>query len=117
MSKLFPTYFIAQSNLPTEQAQIPIATSKQPPYFTLPIMTSEPDLPLVLPPDTTPSEFKTYIKRARQIVSSPNVTVITSDTHPDLTNPTSYLSPAKAHDMYHILSKTHFVAVRFLSQL
>lgn len=81
------------------------------------MMASESDLPLVLPPNITPSQFKTYLDRARDIVSASNVTVITSDTHPDLTGPNSYLSPAKAHDMYHILSKTHFLAVRILSCL
>lgn len=80
-------------------------------------MTTEQDVPFVLPPDTTPSEFKEYVSRARLIVGASNVTVITSDAHPDLTGPSSYMSPAKSHDMYHILPKTHFLAVRFPSQL
>ncbi|KAJ4397695.1 hypothetical protein N0V93_001929 [Gnomoniopsis smithogilvyi] len=78
-------------------------------------MTSEPDLPLVLPPETTASQFKSYLTRAREIVNDSNVTVITSDAHPDLTGPNSYLSPAKAHDMYHILPKTHFLASAVVS--
>lgn len=80
---------------------------------TLAIMTAEQDIPFVLPPDTTPSQFKEYVSRARLIVGASNVTVITSDAHPDLTGATSYMSPAKAHDMYNILPKTHFLAVRF----
>lgn len=80
-------------------------------------MTTEQDIPFVLPPDTTPSQFKEYVSRARLIVGASNVTVITSDAHPDLTGQTSYMSPAKAHDMYHILPKTHFLAVRFSLQL
>lgn len=79
-------------------------------------MTTEQDIPFVLPPDTTPSQFKEYISHARLIVGASNVTVITSDTNSDLTGPTSYMSPAKAHDMYHIMPKTHFLAVRFPSQ-
>lgn len=80
---------------------------------TLAIMTAEQDIPFALPPDTTPSQFKEYVDRARLIVGASNVTVITSDAHPDLTGATSYMSPAKAHDMYNILPKTHFLAVRF----
>lgn len=73
-------------------------------------MATSPDVPFVLPPNTTPSQFSAYLKRVRAIVGDENVTVVTSDDHPDLSSPTSYLSPAKAHDMYHILPKTYFLA-------
>ncbi|KAK0659846.1 Vanillyl-alcohol oxidase [Lasiodiplodia hormozganensis] len=72
--------------------------------------------PLVLPPGTDAAHFDAYIKRATTIVGAENVTVITGDSNNNNNNEhsslskSSYLDPAKAHDMFHVFDKDYFVA-------
>jgi FAD/FMN-containing dehydrogenase len=62
--------------------------------------------PLVLPPNTSSQTFKSYTQRAAAIVGIDNVTIISDESE---LSQESYLEPSKAHDMFNIADKTHFV--------
>lgn len=63
--------------------------------------------PIVLPPNTSSQKFKDFIARTAEIVGEGNVTVITK---PEEFQQEHYMTPSKAHDMFHILEKEHFLA-------
>ena len=63
--------------------------------------------PLVLPPKCSAAHFKTFVERAGDICSEENVTIICS---PEELDKEKYMDPSKAHDMYHVFEKEHFVS-------
>lgn len=65
------------------------------------------NVPLFLPPNTTAATFSTFVGRLTEVVSAGNVTVISDDQ--DLLKE-DYMDRSKAHDMFHILEKDHFVS-------
>jgi FAD/FMN-containing dehydrogenase len=65
------------------------------------------DSPLTLPPNTSSEKFTQFLARAAQIVDEHNVTVIS---RPEQFQQEEYMSPSRAHDMFHILDKAHFLA-------
>lgn len=65
------------------------------------------DDPLVLPPGTTSQTFKNFTLRLGEAVGEGNVTVITNS---DELHHEDYMTPSKAHDMYHVLDKEYFLA-------
>ena len=90
-----------------EEGTSPIAYRK--PNGVAPRAANE---PLMLPPGTSAEKFKQFTLRAAEICEQDNVTVITKSEelhHED------YLSPSKAHDMYHVLDKEYFVCSAVIS--
>ncbi|KAF4468378.1 4-cresol dehydrogenase flavo subunit [Fusarium albosuccineum] len=63
--------------------------------------------PLVLPPGIEASAFHEFIAAAREITGSENVNIISKPEH---LGKDDYLDPSKAHDMFHITGKQHFVS-------
>jgi FAD/FMN-containing dehydrogenase len=63
--------------------------------------------PLVLPPGINAVTFGKFVGAAIQISGIENVTVITKS---DQLDKQHYLDPSKAHDMFHIVGKEHFVS-------
>ena len=68
--------------------------------------------PLCLPPGTSWAKFKEFLLRAEDISGQENVTVITS---PEELHKGDYFEPSKAHDMYHLLGKDHFLSSAVIS--
>lgn len=68
--------------------------------------------PLRLPPGVTAESFQTFLGRVHEICGEENVQVISS---PDHLNNEDYLDPSKAHDMFHVLDKDHFIASAVVS--
>ena len=66
-----------------------------------------PGEPMVLPPHTTFERFETFIRRAGEVCGVGNVTIISDDA--EIQNE-DYTTPSKAHDMFHIVDKEHFLA-------
>ncbi|KAK6068101.1 vanillyl-alcohol oxidase [Seiridium cupressi] len=63
--------------------------------------------PVVLPPRMSSRKFHDFIGRAVQVVGSENVTVIREPAH---FSQQDYANPSRAHDMFHVLEKEHFLA-------
>lgn len=63
--------------------------------------------PIVLPPGISSQIFKDFTLKLAGVVGQENVTVISSV---EELSHESYLEPGKAHDMFHILDKDHFVS-------
>lgn len=68
--------------------------------------------PIVLPPRISSEKFHDFINRAVQVVGSENVTVIRE---PDQFSQEDYMNPSRAHDMFHILEKEHFLTSAVVS--
>lgn len=67
-----------------------------PAAFRAPDGGSPSDVPLTLPPNTSPQKFKDFMQRVADIVGADNTTVISSDAE---LQHDSYLDPSKAHDV------------------
>lgn len=67
----------------------------------------QPGQPLVLPPNTSFEKFQRFIRAAADACGDENVTVISDDS--ELENE-HYMTPSKAHDMYHVVDKQYFVS-------
>ncbi|KAE8396633.1 hypothetical protein BDV23DRAFT_2933 [Aspergillus alliaceus] len=65
------------------------------------------DEPFVLPPNTDLPKFKAFLSCAASVIDEANVQVI--DIYDDIAQE-EYMNPSKAHDMFHVLEKTHFVS-------
>ncbi|KAI0876042.1 vanillyl alcohol oxidase [Hypoxylon argillaceum] len=63
--------------------------------------------PVVLPPGVSSVKFHEFIIRAIQLVGIVNVTIISN---PDQFSQQDYMNSSKAHDMFHVLEKEHFLA-------
>ncbi|CZR63770.1 related to 4-cresol dehydrogenase flavoprotein subunit [Phialocephala subalpina] len=63
--------------------------------------------PIALPPGTSSEDFKSYIKKAIEVVGEENVTVISDK---DELTKENYTDPSKAHDMFHVFDKDYFVS-------
>jgi hypothetical protein len=57
---------------------------------------SHPQRPLALPPNTSESKFKDFMRSVREIVGAENATVISSNAE---LQHESYLDPSKAYDV------------------
>lgn len=66
-----------------------------------------PGEPLVLPPNTHFEKFQRFTRAAADACGDENVTVISDDS--ELGNE-HYMTPSKAHDMYHVVDKQYFVS-------
>ncbi|KAB8073642.1 hypothetical protein BDV29DRAFT_191603 [Aspergillus leporis] len=63
--------------------------------------------PFILPPKTDLPKFRAFLARVESIVDEANVQIIDSE---DDISKEKYMDPSKAHDMFHILEKTHFIS-------
>ncbi|KAB8261992.1 hypothetical protein BDV32DRAFT_147987 [Aspergillus pseudonomiae] len=63
--------------------------------------------PIALPPNTNLTKFRAFISRVTSVVDETNVQIILSD---DDIAQEEYTDPSRAHDMFHILDKTHFIS-------
>lgn len=62
--------------------------------------------PLVLPPDIGRDTFRRFTESAAAITGPDNVTIISQSA--DLKK--DYRDPSKAHDMFHVVGKEHFIS-------
>ncbi|KAF4982851.1 hypothetical protein FZEAL_1601 [Fusarium zealandicum] len=68
--------------------------------------------PLVLPPGIDGNVFNDFILAAAEVTGSDNVTVIAKTEQLDKQH---YLDQSKAHDMFHVTGKEHFVSSAVIS--
>lgn len=62
--------------------------------------------PMVLPPYTSASTFKTYLERAVDLVGQDNVTVISDK---EELKKYDYFTPSKASDMFYVMDDDYFL--------
>lgn len=93
--------------LPDSVCVTTLADASYPPILISAIFPAKMADPLVLPPNVDAPTFQKFTAAAAAITGSENVAIIskTADLGKD-----DYRDPSKAHDMYHIVGKEHFVA-------
>lgn len=98
----------SEKDINTFAPEVQVGGSTHPGAYRQPNGSSsqKPGDPLVLPPNTTSQTFKSYARRAAEIVGTENVTIISDEAE---LSQESYLEPSKAHDMFNIAEKTYFV--------